>query len=89
MPTISYTPDGGSLASFNGSNPNREWTLFFADMAGGNVSTLNGWSLDITAVPEPVNMALVIFAVGLIGVSVVRGYRNSRKAKFQVSPQVT
>jgi hypothetical protein len=64
---VSYTPDGGSLASFNGMNPNGTWTLFFADMSGGNTSTLNGWSLDITAVPEPVNVALAIFG-GLLGV---------------------
>ncbi len=61
LPAVSYTPDGGSLASFNGANPNGTWTLFFADLSAGNSSTLNGWSLDITAVPEPVNVALAIF----------------------------
>jgi len=65
LPTVSYTPDGGSLASFNGSNPNGIWTLFFADESAGNTSTLNGWSLDITAVPEPVNVALGIFGGSL------------------------
>lgn len=61
LPTVSYTADGGSLASFNLANPNGTWTLFFADMSAGNTSTLEGWSLDITAVPEPVNVALGIF----------------------------
>ena len=52
----------GSLANFNGSTADGNWTLFFADMAnGGGNETLNGWSLNITAVPEPVNISLAIF----------------------------
>jgi subtilisin-like proprotein convertase family protein len=51
------TLDGG----FGGLNPNGTWTLFFADLSGGDTSTLQGWSMDITAVPEPVNVALAIF----------------------------
>ena len=66
----SYQPDGGTLSSFNGLNPNGDWTLFFADMASGGgsgPSTLVSWGLDITAVPEPVNTALGIFAgLGLV-----------------------
>jgi len=76
---IFYTPDGGSLASFNGSNPNGTWNLFFADESAGNTSTLNGWSLEITAVPEPVNVALAIFGVGIIGMGAVRVCRGSKK----------
>ena len=72
LPTVSYTADGGSLASFNGADPNGTWTLFFADESAGNTSTLNGWSLDITAVPEPVNVALGIFVITLVSVGVTR-----------------
>ena len=75
----SYTPDGGSLASFAGLNPNGTWTLFFADLSGGNVSTLNGWSLDITAVPEPANVALGIFGVLLVVGSIARRYGWAKK----------
>ncbi|MEI7533517.1 MAG: hypothetical protein WCK57_04050 [Verrucomicrobiae bacterium] len=58
----------GSLSDFNGINPNSTWTLYFSDtLAGGGDATLNGWSLDITAVPEPVNVALAIFG-GVLGV---------------------
>jgi subtilisin-like proprotein convertase family protein len=64
---VSYGPDGGTLASFNSMNPNGTWTLFLADNATPNQSTLEGWSLDITAVPEPVNTAMAIF--GLVGIS--------------------
>jgi len=53
--------------SFAGLNPNGTWTLFFADLSAGDVGTLQGWSLDITAVPEPVNVALAIFG-GLVAV---------------------
>ena len=57
----SYAPDGGSLSSFTGSL-NGDWTLFFSDTVGGNSpSTMLGWSLEITTVPEPVNLALGIF----------------------------
>jgi subtilisin-like proprotein convertase family protein len=67
-----YTPDGGSLASFNGQNPNGTWTLFFADLSAGGTSTLQGWSLDITAVPEPVNAALAVFGGLLLAWQMVR-----------------
>ena len=49
--------------TFGGLNPNGTWTLFFADVSkGGGSSTLTSWSMDITAVPEPTNLAL-----GLLG----------------------
>ena len=83
LPTVSYTADGGSLASFNGMDPNGTWTLFFADLSAGNSSTLNGWSLDITAVPEPANIALVIFGMGFGGFGIIRYFRNSRKSEWR------
>jgi subtilisin-like proprotein convertase family protein len=82
---VSYNPTSGSTAfqAFNGlSSANGNWTLLFADLSGGdgaNVTTLNGWSLDITAVPEPVNVALGIFGVGMIGTAVLRGCHWTRK----------
>lgn len=67
-----YAPDDGSLSSFNEEDPNGTWTIFFADLSAGNTATLQGWSLDITAVPEPANVALILFG-GLLGIgSVVR-----------------
>lgn len=52
----------GTLGTFNNSSANGNWTLFFADTTpGGGNATLNGWSLDITAVPEPVTLALGVF----------------------------
>ena len=64
----SFSATGGSATfgnTFSG-DPSGNWTLFFADVSGGGVSTLNGFSVDITAVPEPINTALGIF-LGLWG----------------------
>jgi subtilisin-like proprotein convertase family protein len=79
----------GTLASFNSSAADGTWTLYFADLfAGGGQTTLTGWSLDITAVPEPANVALALFGIGLIGASAVRCYRASRKVKVQPSARM-
>ncbi len=48
-------------SAFNGQNPNDTWTLFFADTVSGDQTTLNGWSLNVSAVPEPVNVAQGLF----------------------------
>ena len=82
QPTVAFS-------AFNTINPNGTWTLFFADLSGGDgadVTTLNGWSLDITAVPEPVNMAMIIFGVGFVGAGIIRYCRNSRKAMRRSPP---
>ncbi len=68
----------GTLGNINGSAADGTWTLFFADeSAGGGQPTLTGWSLDITAVPEPVNVALALFGAGLLGGGALRSYRGS------------
>ena len=53
--------------------------MFFSDLSGGNTSTLEGWSLDITPVPEPVNVAMAVFGAGFFGIGLLRAYRGSRK----------
>ena len=71
----------GTLANFNGSAVNGTWELFFASEAsvvGRGASTLDSWSLDITAVPEPVNVALTLFGIMAIAIGFVR--RATRKA---------
>ena len=51
-----------SFADYVNMNPNGTWTLFIADVSGGGgTPQLTSWELDITAVPEPVNVALGIF----------------------------
>jgi hypothetical protein len=72
----SFSAGGGSQtldASFGNMSPNGTWTLYFADVVtGGGNETLNGWSLNITAVPEPVNVALIVFGVCVAGGGIVR-----------------
>jgi hypothetical protein len=80
-PAGNFNANGGSITldgTFGNMNPNGAWTLFFADVSGGGgTSTLNGWSLDITAVPEPVNVALGIFG-GIVLVVIVARTRPVR-----------
>lgn len=78
----SFNAEGGAMVldavgtGYGNMNPNGTWTLFFADVSGGGgQATLNGWSLDITAVPEPVNVALGIFAGGCLLVVLARSRR--------------
>jgi hypothetical protein len=57
----------GNLNGFIGADPNGLWTLFFADQSAGDQMTLNSFNLSITAVPEPVNVALGMFGAVLAG----------------------
>jgi len=75
-----FSATGGSLtfgSQFGGANPEGTWTLFFADLSSGGNATLDSWSLAITAVPEPVNVALGIFG-GVFLVSLVASSRRVR-----------
>jgi len=75
--TGTWQPDSGD-ATFNsvfyGQNPNNTWTLFLEDESPGGQSTLISWSLDVTAVPEPVNVALAIFGVLFAGFGLGRRF---------------
>ena len=77
--TIDFNTSGFHDA-FNGLNPNGTWTLFFADSVNGDTTTVNSWSLDITAVPEPVNMAMAVFGVVVVAAGGVRRYLKARNA---------
>lgn len=70
---------GSSLSSFTG-DPNGNWTLFFSDMASENSSTLVSWGMEITAVPEPSNVALGLFG----GMSILALAARSRPARTLV-----
>ena len=76
-----YQPDGRStdplvvlntdarpamLSNFIGIDPNGLWTLFVADQSAGETSTLQSWSMSITAVPEPGVAAFAILGSGLL-----------------------
>jgi subtilisin-like proprotein convertase family protein len=70
------TSRGQTLDVLLNADPNGSWTLFFADRSAVGTSTLTGWSLEITAVPEPVNTALGCFAGVFLVVALVRGRRR-------------
>jgi subtilisin-like proprotein convertase family protein len=62
------------LNSFNGLNPNGQWTLFVADLERGGTARLEGWSIEIAAVPEPKHFA---FASSILLLAC--GYIHSRR----------
>ena len=63
----------GSLSTLHGSAVNGTWTLLFANLgSGGGSPTLNSFSLDILAVPEPANVALAIFGVVMAAIGIAR-----------------
>ena len=81
----SYQPDNTwspatSLTTFNGLDPNGSWTLFLQDVSFGNQSQVLGWGLEISAVPEPVTMALGTFGVLFGGIALSRVF--FRKPRF-------
>ena len=78
--TYDTTPRTTSLAVFNSKDPNGDWVLNIYDSAVGPATPGQGivqdWGIEITIVPEPVNVALGAFG----GVFVLAGlYRKARQ----------
>lgn len=59
------SPRLSSLASFDGSAAVGQWTLFIADVAGGDIGTFVSWGLTIQGVPEPGTAAIGALALAL------------------------
>lgn len=55
-----------SLASFNGGIAAGTWTLFIADVAGGDIGTFTSWGITIQGVPEPGTVAAGAFALATV-----------------------
>jgi hypothetical protein len=53
------------LDQFLGQSADGDWTLFVADVSGGEQGTVLSWGLDIQTVPEPGSLALA-GVVGLV-----------------------
>jgi subtilisin-like proprotein convertase family protein len=73
----------GSLVNFNGLTANGTWTLYFADLStggGAGPSVVNGWTLnlDVSPVPEPVNVALGMFGTLLALGGIARVVRRKK-----------
>jgi hypothetical protein len=75
--TATFSP--GTMGNVD---PNGTWYLSFGlpDPTENAGNTILGWSLDITAVPEPVNVALGIFA----GVFVVGGFCRTQQVRDRI-----
>ena len=81
---LDSSPRTLSFSGFTGQVASGDWTLFIADVAGGETATLDNWSLSLTtepastsAVPE-VSGHLALLALGSAGVLTRR--RLKRKA---------
>jgi hypothetical protein len=87
MPTANSRFAGGALRTPGGGvsedspipiHPNGARTLFLSNLSGGSQSAVYGWGLDITAVPQAINLALGIF--GSIATLVARAQWVRRRA---------
>lgn len=56
------SPRSLSLSGFAGQAADGDWTLFVADLATGDVATLDSWSLSLTVIPEPATGFLLLCA---------------------------
>ncbi len=63
-----------TLAAFNSMSGSGTWTLFIASMESGGTTTLNGWSMELSGVPEPMTCTLATGAV-LLGFAAYRKLR--------------
>jgi subtilisin-like proprotein convertase family protein len=77
--TTAWSPDNGpgNFTALHNGSAHGTWTLFLADMTGGNQSTLVSWALDVSVVPEPSTWSLIIFGSLAAGTVVVRRFRRS------------
>lgn len=72
-------PRTATLASFNGLDPNGNWTLFVADTEAGNRATLQGWGLELTLIPEPKSAAVFGLFASVLGVWLCRRYGQTAR----------
>jgi subtilisin-like proprotein convertase family protein len=63
---LDTSPRSALLNSFVGLDANGGWTLFVADLSGGDTHTLNSWSMEITGVPEPGTLSLLALSAATL-----------------------
>lgn len=61
---VDTTSSTAMLSAFNGMDANGGWTLFVADLSGGDRHALNSWGMTITGIPEP--SSVVLLGIGAI-----------------------
>ena len=79
---VYQTPSSAQFpGSPTGPYANGTWTLFVADLQQGDAPlTVNSWSLSLTVVPEPVDLALGLFAAMLLAYAGVKHFWKPRPA---------
>jgi hypothetical protein len=65
---LDTSPRSAFLSAFQTQSATGDWTLFVANLESGSPSTLNSWSLQMVAVPEPGVSSLCV-ALGLLGLA--------------------
>lgn len=80
--TGTWRTSSRKLSTFNNLDPTGIWTLFVADLSGGDVSKMVSWGVEaqIQAVPEPVYVALVLFG-GIFCLTAARRYFSQRLSR--------
>ena len=80
--TLTFMGSPGSPGQgFAGLNPNDNWEMVFWDNNTSQIENgLAGYRLAVTAVPEPINVALGIFAGGALGVHGLRRWRGRSRS---------
>jgi hypothetical protein len=62
-------PRAAMLDSFINTDPNGAWTLFFADLAPGGVSTVRSWSVNVSVPDSGNTAALMLESLALLGLT--------------------
>lgn len=77
---VTFSGTSGSPgAGFNGLNPNNTWGLELWDNSSSGIENgLVSWTLNVTAVPEPITYALPVFGLIFLGGTVGRLYLARR-----------
>ncbi len=72
--SVDGTSRGVALSTFDGENPNGDWTLFVADTAAGGEGSFTSWTLTITGqIPE--SSTSLLLAGGILFTSFLRRRR--------------
>ena len=82
----STTTAQGSFYFLGGSSFDSTTLTFDGTSPGGSTFTATGWSLAITPVPEPVNVALGLFGGALIGGTLVRRIVTKLRQRHENGP---
>jgi subtilisin-like proprotein convertase family protein len=70
-----------ALSIFNGTDPNGNWNLFVVDESSPDSGTISqGWSMDITTVPEPGMVGIAALGLGCCAAIRIRRRHQERKA---------